>query len=346
MSDRYRVYLIALGGLALASVAHAQPVNRHVGSDANINRSAREPDDQSRPSPRPVIESILARIAGALEISASQQETTEQRERAERDLTAQEGMAKWAGALFWTACVQIGLTFVGLLLIWRTLIHTRAAAHAARAAVEEAERATQAAVAGTEAMVQASEVNRIAYIADQRPWLSQSAGLADEGLTYNDRGARLTVGVRIKNHGRTPALRATMDAKMVILGPTGVQDIAQDTRKYMEEIRSRNAKSSSRGEVVFPGEEITPLNGVFIENSELDKAEESFDGEDFRPLNLVVVGCVTYGSHLYEEINQTPFVYIVARRSETGPMAILRAHGPLDVNKVGLAPYPTGIQAT
>ena len=60
-------------------------------------------------------------------------------------------MAFWAKLMFWASALGVLSTFAGLLLIWRTLHHTRRAADYALDMVREAEEATAEARAATKA---------------------------------------------------------------------------------------------------------------------------------------------------------------------------------------------------
>ncbi len=52
-------------------------------------------------------------------------------------------MAAWARNLFWASIVDVLLTIAGVVLIWRTLVHTKTAAVAANAAVDVAKSANE-----------------------------------------------------------------------------------------------------------------------------------------------------------------------------------------------------------
>ncbi|MEX0760708.1 MAG: hypothetical protein WD100_14090, partial [Tistlia sp.] len=71
------------------------------------------------------------------------------RERQEKreieDLEAQKAMARWALPMLIAAALSVVVTFVGVVLVKRTLHYTREAANAARSAVDEARNATRAA---------------------------------------------------------------------------------------------------------------------------------------------------------------------------------------------------------
>lgn len=112
---------------------------------------------------------------------------------ANQDLQAQQDMAFWAAALFISSTA---LTSAGLLLIWRTLIHTRVAATHAGEAVVEAKAATKAAqdaVAVTQAIGQA-QVR--AYIASVTSWIS---------VRHNTNPKCVETSISLRNFGQSPA---------------------------------------------------------------------------------------------------------------------------------------------
>ena len=73
--------------------------------------------------------------------------------RSERDLEAQQDMARWAMLMFFASAASVVVTIVGLLLIWRTLHHTRRAADYARAMVDETRVSSQSAALMANVMV-------------------------------------------------------------------------------------------------------------------------------------------------------------------------------------------------
>ena len=117
-----------------------------------------------------------------------------------RDLEAQEGMAFWAETMFWATIAAVLLTFAGIVLIGRTLIHTRHAAEAARDMVTEGKKTTIAAIEATSAAVDANRIAREmserqlrAYLLPAKPTVEMRADGTVEAI------------VPLGNGGQTPA---------------------------------------------------------------------------------------------------------------------------------------------
>ncbi|WP_415013724.1 hypothetical protein [Brevundimonas sp.] len=81
----------------------------------------------------------LGRLASALEA----QNTDADAEREQRDLDAQEDMAIWAQAMFWTALAQALLSAAGIVLIYITFRETRRAANSAEEIVDVTRRSAE-----------------------------------------------------------------------------------------------------------------------------------------------------------------------------------------------------------
>lgn len=129
---------------------------------------------------------------------ADERQRQEHREIA--DLQAQQDMAVWAKLMTWATWVGVFLTAVALLLIWRTLHHTRVASQAAVAAVIEAEKTV--------------EITRQIGMAQVRAYVAIINAVIHEFAV----GKVPFVRVQIKNGGQSPAygLRAKSQLKIAI----------------------------------------------------------------------------------------------------------------------------------
>ena len=116
-----------------------------------------------------------------------------------RDLEAQEGMALWAKAMFWATIAAVLLTFAGIVLIWRTLIHTRHAAEAARNMVTEGAKTTIAAIEATNAAVNAN------FIARETSERQLRAYVTIEAIQTHPGDDPMSYRLEWKNTGQTPA---------------------------------------------------------------------------------------------------------------------------------------------
>jgi hypothetical protein len=147
-----------------------------------------------------------------METNIDKPKSAEEEDRAKRDLAAQERMAYWAKWMFWAAFSTVVLTMVGIFLIWRTLIHTRHAAEAARDMVVEGARATAAANTAT------GEAKRQADLAEESVKRLERPYIYIFGVHRIETGEGDTnqVVYSVANFGRTPARITILAAGMSI----------------------------------------------------------------------------------------------------------------------------------
>jgi hypothetical protein len=184
----------------------------------------------------------LKAVEGAIRELIPKDDSIERQRQEQReisDLQAQQEMAVWAKLMFWASLGGVALTFGGLILIYRTLHHTRRAADYARDMIEEAEKTTRAAVvsaeAAREAVEQAKETNRIAaesIVLDQRPWLILDFDLARVSFTQHSVSATCTVTIR--NIGKSPALATPIGFSFSKPFPSdSVQKAARQAQEFL-----------------------------------------------------------------------------------------------------------------
>jgi hypothetical protein len=160
------------------------------------------------------VQDALQRIAGALEAQKDKQETADERDRADRDLNAQETMANWSRYVVFIAGLEALITLAGVFLVWRTLVHTRAAAEAARDAVTEAKTATAQAKRQTDGAEDASKRELRAYLSVEPLGLRCLVGREEViGLVSVHNVGHLPAGrVHVVSHMLlSPAKATTMD---------------------------------------------------------------------------------------------------------------------------------------
>lgn len=212
-------------GLALLSgqawsqgTTEDQPRQEYSAPDSNANSDSQngQPIDLS-----PALEGIEAAIRELI-ADEDQIEAHRKQEAEQRDLRAQEEMAKWS---FWMTLATIGgvvATFVGLALLSRTLHHTRRAADYTQRMLTEAEATTSEAR-------NANVTNRVVGQAQIRPWVLFD-GLLDipEDDAANNNAPILKLALRWKNFGGTPAIKMQMqtaDFKIVPFSSSEVPKI-------------------------------------------------------------------------------------------------------------------------
>lgn len=198
MPFRTWVFAVAFGLIASLGQAQENVVpsleNDPVGT-AGYSESAEGADDQSECEQADGFDyaPALTLIEGAIRdlvADVDHVEAQRQQENEERDLQAQEDMAYWAKLMFWASAVTVGLTFIALVAIIRTLKHTKTAAEAAVDMVEEAKGTTLATrqmaedskaigdsqvQASIDAVATARSANEVAakqFRAGFKPWIS------------------------------------------------------------------------------------------------------------------------------------------------------------------------------
>jgi hypothetical protein len=135
----------------------------------------------------------------------------------ECDLIAQQSMAISTARMNYAAWLGLGLTVLGLALIWRTMHHTKnaatyakVAADASLAAVKEAERATAAANGSANITRLIGERQLRAYLVAISPT-----------ITYDDRSHEYRLTVQFKNTGQTPAYQVRVLSDVAVTNPHG-----------------------------------------------------------------------------------------------------------------------------
>ena len=273
MLRSYRLVVIAALALALScpvtEAAHAQ---RGTAEDQS--------DRSAQPFASDDIENQLGRIAGALEAAQANPVADAEEKRAKDDLQAQQDMARYALWMFFATALTAFLTAAGVLLIWRTLIHTRRAsvyaglgARQARRAADASDRMAEEAARATMAAVEASaEGRRAADAAHQanRPWLELK--IAPGGpLEVNARGVSLRSVVTVRNRGRSPAtnvLVITQLAAQSLEGDVIYKNLA--VRKVAEVLENLRVHDRTTGITVFPDSEDVQNHGTSLSPEELN----------------------------------------------------------------------------
>jgi hypothetical protein len=194
-----------------------------VGKDASGQPSAQKTQEQPKPDNTPLtleaIQREIARVAGAIEAQKDDEEAKRKEAREISDVEAQEAMARWAENLFLTTLATIILTAVGVFLIWRTLIHTRVAAVAARDMVEKARKTTVAAVQANAEAKRHADLAEQSFARLERPYI-YIYGVSR--FEHDFESATNCVKYTVANFGKTPATITIMAAGISTFhdGPT------------------------------------------------------------------------------------------------------------------------------
>ncbi|MBX3492031.1 MAG: hypothetical protein KF899_03670 [Parvibaculum sp.] len=211
MGRSYRLAIIALGLTLFAFQGHSQEAEEPTLESQPIAEegqpeSAPEGEEIATPEQQdslplvPAIQGVETAIRD-LVAAQNQEEDPAHIQRQKDDLDAQERMALWAKWMFFAAVGSVFLTGLGVLLIWRTLYHTkRAVAQAAIAsdaamkAVAEARKSNRITVASAKESRRIGHTQTRAYVSVSECFIR----FLPDGLPPN-------FNIDFKNTGQSPA---------------------------------------------------------------------------------------------------------------------------------------------
>ncbi|MEP0320888.1 hypothetical protein [Bauldia litoralis] len=218
MLARARLYVIAIGGLALwigpawsqdqpEPAIEREPIATVGQQESGPTGENDTPEEQPQaPDYSAILESIETAIRELIP-EENQNERQRQEQREIDDLGAQQQMAVWAKGVFWATVATVGITMVGLFLIWRTLKHTRRAADYARDMVEEGRQATSAAESATHEAKRQADTAEAAYSRLERPYLfPKIVGSRLYKVPDGTKTPKPHIEYTVANYGKTPAI--------------------------------------------------------------------------------------------------------------------------------------------
>lgn len=227
--------LASLAMLLLA--AQAQPVGNNAsgqGAAAEGNESAPKNANVAAPSRRPSGDPV-ARDAN------EQTEKAEQTQRERRDVSAQEDMAYWAGAMFWAAFAQAVFSAVGIVLIYVTFREARRAADSGDKMAAEAASATAAAVEASKAGQEANRLTRNAQI-EARSRERSEARKAQRRQERADRETEAALAIAARNADAAARhVEVALQTSDTQLRPWLKVDIKEEICKRLSETENRCA---------------------------------------------------------------------------------------------------------
>ena len=157
--------------LAVGFPVFAQAVSSDTATQPPAEKSQEQPKTDKTPVAAEAVQRAVERIGAAIEAQNDKDAAERKYKHEAEDLKAQWEQAKWAEWMVYVGWVGVGLTFLGLVMIYGTLKYTKAAAKSAAEMVIEAKSTTAAAIEATK------EAKRQADFAEELP----SNGLS--GLT-------------------------------------------------------------------------------------------------------------------------------------------------------------------
>lgn len=296
---------------AVKPTLESKPIPDSRKQEATQDRQSEAPQKETEPDRLvPALNSIESAIRDLI----SEENTTERNRQEQRqvaDLQAQQDMVHWAKLMFVATAFTVGLTFFGLVLIWRTLIYTRHAAEAAASGTKAAMLAAREAQKTSDAAITANTLNREAFIAEYRPWLRVDVGI-DGPLKWDKNGATFQFVIVVENIGRAPALHFI--ARFNIILAWAPLQLKEEQASFASKVREVSIYMGGES-TVFPGQKMVfpheiPINWIAI-NEHIAKNKRKGIGEDFIFPHLV--GCVDYRSPSRTK-HQTGFIYNIHRR--------------------------------
>jgi hypothetical protein len=189
-------------------------------------------------------------------------------------------------------------------------------------ALESTDQATRnlASAAKSQATAMAGQLR--AMYDNQRPWVSSDPRIIS-GLTYGENGASITIDLRLKTPGRSPAFTVRESGEMTFI----------KTIKELTEIRDRHCNSvtdahDDDGEVIFPTAD--PISQwMQFSGGKSEIAEARAATETIRRLIIpVLVGCIGYVSPEDNSHHKTWFLYNVMHLPPFGIIDPLKGDTP------------------
>lgn len=161
----------------------------------------------------------------------------------------------------------------------------------------------------------ALRISRETFIAAQRPWVSIEMNLLGP-LNFDTNGAEIEIGVKLKNHGHSPAMNAR---NFVIFDPSPAAKKGPD---FCRDQRGRDL--SNFAQVIFPDDVIFDSHLARADNNEL-KSAASRNGIIFP----YITACVDYISSLDNSRHQTELTANLVRtpKSPSDSFAITLSGG-------------------
>lgn len=229
-----------------------------------------------------------------------------------RDLAAQESMAESTRQMMKATWISVFLTFLGVLLIWRTLVHTRVAANAAKDTVTQAKKSTDAAIKAAEAAALMAN--------NERAWIFfdtiRPGNIVEMIIDGKFEQLRFSMAIRWKNVGRNPATQIglTVSHKLIASGAP--------IPHFHEEIPPEDA-----GGVFGPG-------AAFETNPQI-VGQDDFMRLKANEMRMIIYSLVTYRSpitsnvvHQSEFCGEVDFFGEVIQNGERVPKVGVRPIGP------------------
>lgn len=188
MPRGYWLPIIAAVGLILVVDVHSHAIGQTKSANKGHQQGQKVPSEQ--PIPTAALTSIqgdIKRIADTLDAESRKQSPDEKNNRAERNVVAQETVARWTRPLFIMGGIELFLTLAGIILVGFTVHYTRKTWHAQKIA--------------TDAAVHQAQIANATFKNLERPYLYVS-GIQGPFFDADD---DVYVTYKVANHGKIAA---------------------------------------------------------------------------------------------------------------------------------------------
>lgn len=314
MLERYRPLAAVVAALAACSVALWVLLEPRGPNLARYEESGKKQADY-HPGDSDCHPSRLARLRLPTREAEDQRErcaeAAEEYRLKTNDLVQQTRSADAAEAVVALTYDQSQIALASLILGVLTLVAASAAALYASQAASETKRSADAAERAVEAAARANQINREAYMADQRPWLSVSYA-PHSGLEWTDSHCFFDIAFSLKNSGRTPALKAFVEIRL--MPDSNLAMFPKRQRDLSDEVLA--GRSYRPAITVFPESEERYVLGIQSASSKIPVRRNGPQGEaeSLDAVQLRIVGCVQYSSSEEGPLHQTGFMFTVFRK--------------------------------
>jgi hypothetical protein len=261
-------------GFAFIALALGYPVGEGARAQHAAPQSNAQSGQHPKPAQPPSVQDSLNRIASTIEAKEHGPEADANEQRAKANLAAQKDMAKWAFWAMFVASVEVAISLAGILLIWRTLIHTRDAAKATQRMAFDTP-------VGIAAAVEANNVARSGVRSQLRAWVTIDLRLDD--CSRNESAARIATTVVLKNIGKTPAVRVAASLNAYVRSSIVLNGV--DPAKL--------EKWPAPMVPMMPGQEVEEMFSTRIETKDIESAVTEVRTNQFA-VPIIVVDAVVY----------------------------------------------------
>jgi hypothetical protein len=171
-------------------------------------------------------------------------------------------------------------------------------------------RSVDVAAQSAQAAKQSAETARDALIVSNRPWVSVFRPSIESQLTWDEKGGRVTIGVKVNNIGKSPAFDIAIGVRLFVLPSVGIplQGFCYDSKRGY--IARKQSGPSERvdlsASILFPEEIRAEHRGLLIAPDIAEEARTS-------PKYIGVLICANYESKVTGQAHSTGVAYMLSK---------------------------------